>query len=176
MIRVWRLTKARSEPQYDICIDAQVLSQFAPAANDSFRARYTFVLTRMCYPSGSLLRYEKNPVYRDVSTAEAMRKFCVYEGENEMWIRSSGVCKRILRKLRLRASVRCQCGWSWLVWSISKPKYTATGKGTHGMKEIVMAKVIAFYVPQRFKNSRKWVPQPQLGKVIEFHQPAAKSA
>ena len=39
-----------------------------------------------------------------------------------------------------------------------------------------MAKVIEFYVPQRFKNSRKWVPQRQLGKVIAFHQPVAKSA
>jgi hypothetical protein len=176
MMRVWRLTKARSELHYDIDINAQVRSRFAPAVNDSFRARYTFVLTRTCYPSESLLRYEKNPAYRDVSTAEAMRKFCVYEGENEMWIRSSGVCKTILRKLRLRASVRCQCGWSCLVCWISKPKYTATGKGTHVMKEIVMAKVIEFYVPQKFKNSRKWVPQPQLGKVIEFHPPAAKSA
>jgi hypothetical protein len=44
------------------------------------------------------------------------------------------------------------------------------------MKETVMAKVIEFYVPQKFKNSRKWVPQPHLGKVIEFHPPAAKSA
>lgn len=39
-----------------------------------------------------------------------------------------------------------------------------------------MAKVIEFYVPQNFKNSRKWVPQERLGKVIEFHQPEAKSA
>jgi hypothetical protein len=44
----WRLTKARSELQYDININAQVLFQFAPAANDSFRAWSTFGLTRMC--------------------------------------------------------------------------------------------------------------------------------
>jgi len=42
--------------------------------------------------------------------------------------------------------------------------------------EIVMAKVIEFYVPQNFKNSLKWVPQLDLGKVIEFRTPAKKSA
>ena len=67
-----------------------------------------------------------------------------------MWIRSCAVWKTIQRA--------CS-GW---IRSISQPKYT--GKGTHGMKEMVMAKVIEFYVPQNFKNSRKWVPQPQLGK------------
>ena len=56
------------------------------------------------------------------------------------------------------------------------PEYTALGKGTHATKETVMAKVIEFYVPQNFKNSCKWVPQPQLGKVIEFHLPVVKSA
>ena len=31
-----------------------------------------------------------------------------------------------------------------------------------------MAKVIEFYVPKNFPKRRKWVPQLQLGKVIEF--------
>ena len=66
--------------------------------------------------------------------------------------------------------------WSWLVRSISQPKYRAKGKRTHGMKEMVMAKIIEFYVPQNFKNSRKWVPEPQLAKVLEFPQPTVKSA
>ena len=79
-----------------------------------------------------------------------------------MWITSSALGKTIHR------------GWSWLVRSISKSKYT--GKGTHGMKEMVMAKVIEFYVPQNFKNSHKWVPQPQLAKILEFRQPTVKSA
>ena len=81
-----------------------------------------------------------------------------------MWIRSLAVCIAIHR--------RC----SLLVQSILKPKYRATGKGTHGMKEKFMAKVITFYVPQTFKSSRKWVPQPPPAKVIEFRQPAVKSA
>ena len=83
-----------------------------------------------------------------------------------MRIKLWAVGKTILRKL-WRA-------WSWLLQSISQPTYT--GKGTHGMKEMVMAKVIEFYIPQDFKNSRKWVPQPQLAKILEFRQSAVKSA
>jgi hypothetical protein len=105
-----------------------------------------------------------------------MRKFRVYEGESELWIRSNAVFKTILSKLRLSDSVHRQCGWFCPVCWIVKPQYTATGKKIYGMKETVMARVIEFYIPGNFKNSRKWVPQPQLGKVIEFHQPAVKSA
>ena len=32
---------------------------------------------------------------------------------DDMWMRSCAVCKALLRKLRLRDSVRCQCGWTW---------------------------------------------------------------
>ena len=39
-----------------------------------------------------------------------------------------------------------------------------------------MAKVIEFYVPKSFRSSCKWVPQLQLGKVIEFRSDAKKSA
>jgi len=31
-----------------------------------------------------------------------------------------------------------------------------------------MAKVIAFYVPARFRKVVKWVPQQQRGRVLEF--------
>jgi hypothetical protein len=39
-----------------------------------------------------------------------------------------------------------------------------------------MAKVIEFYVPQNFKNSIKWAPQLEPGKIIVFQTPAKKSA
>jgi hypothetical protein len=39
-----------------------------------------------------------------------------------------------------------------------------------------MAKVIEFYVPRNFPKRRKWFPQLQLGKVIEFSLQAKKSA
>jgi len=42
------------------------------------------------------------------------------------------------------------------------------------MKEIVMAKVIEFYVPKTFRMVR--VSQSQHGKVIEFCSRAKKSA
>jgi hypothetical protein len=39
-----------------------------------------------------------------------------------------------------------------------------------------MAKVIEFHIPKSYKASLTWVPQLQLGKVIEFPAPFRKSA
>jgi hypothetical protein len=39
-----------------------------------------------------------------------------------------------------------------------------------------MAKVIEFYVPDRFRKKVKWVPEARRGKVIEFPAPVKKSA
>jgi hypothetical protein len=44
------------------------------------------------------------------------------------------------------------------------------------IKEIVMAKVIEFYVPKNFPKPLKRAPQQQCGKVIEFCSQAKKSA
>jgi hypothetical protein len=44
------------------------------------------------------------------------------------------------------------------------------------IKEIVMAKVIEFYVPTRFRSPLKGTPQVQSGKVIEFCSQTRKSA
>jgi len=41
---------------------------------------------------------------------------------------------------------------------------------------MVMAKVIELYVPKNFPKRRKWFPQLQLGKLIEFSLQAKKSA
>ena len=40
----------------------------------------------------------------------------------------------------------------------------------------VMAKVIEFYVPKNFRNSRKHATDVRFGKIIEFRVPARKSA
>ena len=39
-----------------------------------------------------------------------------------------------------------------------------------------MAKVIEFYIPKNFRQPPKWVPQLQLGRVIEFCSLTKKSA
>jgi len=40
------------------------------------------------------------------------------------------------------------------------------------MAKIIMAKIIEFYVPARFrKKLAKWVPREDYGKVIEFGLP-----
>jgi hypothetical protein len=46
----------------------------------------------------------------------------------------------------------------------------------HKIKEIVMAKVIEFYIPKNFRKPLKWAPQLQCGKVIEFRLETEKSA
>ena len=38
------------------------------------------------------------------------------------------------------------------------------------------AEVIEFYVPDRFRQRVKWIPQRQRGKVIKFCPPKVKSA
>jgi len=38
----------------------------------------------------------------------------------------------------------------------------------NGLQEIVMAKVIEFYVPKNFRKPLRTAAQPQLGKIIEF--------
>jgi len=39
-----------------------------------------------------------------------------------------------------------------------------------------VAKVITFYIPKDCRSPRKWAPQAQLAKVIEFCSQAKKSA
>jgi hypothetical protein len=41
---------------------------------------------------------------------------------------------------------------------------------------MAMAKVIEFYIPDRFRKNVKWVPQERRGKVIEFPAEVKKSA
>jgi hypothetical protein len=44
------------------------------------------------------------------------------------------------------------------------------------IKEIVMAKVIEFYIPKYFWKPLMWASQLQLGRVIEFCSLTKKSA
>jgi hypothetical protein len=69
-------------------------------------------------------------------------------------MRSCAACKALLYKLRMG------------VWSTERNE----------IKEVVMAKVIEFYVPKNFRKPLKWAPQLHLGKVIEFCSLTKKSA
>jgi hypothetical protein len=71
-------------------------------------------------------------------------------------MRSCAACKALLRKLRLCVGV----------WATERNE----------IKEVVMAKVIEFYVPKNFRKPLKWAPQLQLGRVIEFCSLTRKSA
>jgi hypothetical protein len=44
------------------------------------------------------------------------------------------------------------------------------------IQEIVMAKVIEFYIPKNFRKPSRTVAEPQLGKIIEFCTQTKKSA
>jgi hypothetical protein len=48
--------------------------------------------------------------------------------------------------------------------------------GDHKIKEMVMAKVIEFWVPKNFRKPLKWRPRQQGGKVIEFCSQTKQSA
>ena len=43
-------------------------------------------------------------------------------------------------------------------------------------KDVAMAKVIEFYIPNNFRKPMKWVPEVQRGKILEFYPPIRKSA
>ena len=43
-------------------------------------------------------------------------------------------------------------------------------------KEVAMAKVIEFYIPQNFRRTTKWVPDVQRGKILELRPQTKKSA
>jgi len=43
-------------------------------------------------------------------------------------------------------------------------------------KEMVMAKVIEFYIPKNFRKPLRTVAQPQLGRIIEFCPQTKRSA
>jgi hypothetical protein len=81
-----------------------------------------------------------------------------------MWMRFGATHKALLHKLRLRDSLRCRCGW--IAWVI----------GVREIKEVVMAKVIEFYIPTRFRRPLKTAPPAQFGKIVEFCLRAKKSA
>jgi len=40
----------------------------------------------------------------------------------------------------------------------------------------IVAKIIEFYMPKRFRTNGKWVPPEKRGKVIEFVSETKKSA
>ena len=61
-------------------------------------------------------------------------------------------------------SVRCEVSRGWAT--------TLTRSG--GSK--AMAKVIEFYVPDKFRRRSKWIPPKQRGKVIQFPALQKKSA
>ena len=81
-----------------------------------------------------------------------------------MWMRLFAVFEALLHKLLLRDLVGCR--WGWLGRAI----------GVRKIKEIVIAKVIEFYIPTRFRRPFKASPQVQFGKVIEFCLETKKSA
>ena len=81
-----------------------------------------------------------------------------------MWMRLFAVCKALLHKLLLRHSVGCRCGW------------IGRAIGVQEIKEIVMAKVIEFYIPTRFRRPWKAVPHVQFGKIVELCLQSKKSA
>ena len=55
------------------------------------------------------------------------------------------------------------------IWRSRAPRFTR-------IQEIVMAKVIEFYIPTNFRTPLRTSPQPQLGRIIEFCSQTKRSA
>jgi hypothetical protein len=84
--------------------------------------------------------------------------------------------QRLLHKLQFCESVRCQCGWVWWGnWSLKAELHPSPAVGLIE-QEVVMAKVIEFYVPKSFRTPLKCAPALNCRKVIEFCSPTKKSA
>ena len=84
-----------------------------------------------------------------------------------MWMRLYKVCRTILRTLDLVL-------WMVLVGDRSSSK--GPGSRKDGVRSLVMAKVIEFYVPRNFQSPQQGSLPLQLGKVIEFRSVEKKSA
>jgi len=61
------------------------------------------------------------------------------------------------------------------IWSLpSRPVPSGNERGNAGDQP--MANVVEFYIPNTFQKRVKWTPPERRGKVIEFYQPAKRSA
>jgi hypothetical protein len=84
------------------------------------------------------------------------------------------VCGAILLRLRLGGSVR------WLgmdvVGGMSKATVSPRLHRVASIREMIMAKVIEFYIPASFRKPLKGAPEQPCGKVIEFCTQTRKSA
>jgi len=63
-----------------------------------------------------------------------------------------------------------------LVGPLESGRGMAGGSEKDEIKEIVMAKVIEFYVPNNFRKPLKWIPVLHPGKIVEFGSQTKKSA
>jgi len=85
-----------------------------------------------------------------------------------MRMRLCAVCEAILNKLLLRDSV---CS-----------RFAQVARCIRGcirvrkIEEVVMTRVIEFYIPRRFRKPLNAPPQAQFGKIIEFCLQTKKSA
>ena len=78
--------------------------------------------------------------------------------------RLCAVCEAVLNELRLRDSM------------CSRFAQVAGCIRVRKIEEVVMARVIEFYIPRRFRKPLSASPQAHFGKVIEFCLQAKKSA
>ena len=55
------------------------------------------------------------------------------------------------------------------IWRSRAPRFNR-------LQEIVMAKVIEFYIPKNFRKPLRTVAEPQLGRIVEFCPQTKRSA
>jgi hypothetical protein len=62
------------------------------------------------------------------------------------------------------------------IFSVRRHNFEVDSAPPTEVKEIVMAKVIEFYIPKNFRKPLGTVALPQLGKIIEFCAQTKRSA
>ena len=90
-----------------------------------------------------------------------------------------------------QASESSPCHWAWLrlegafrrmaaisrtITTIAPSSRACEDHQDSRTREVAMAKVIEFYIPQSFRRTTKWVPDVRRGKILELRPQTTKSA
>ena len=78
--------------------------------------------------------------------------------------------------LRLQGAFRRMAVISKTIARIPTSSQTCEDHQDSRTREVAMAKVIEFYIPQSFRRTTKWVPDVQRGKILELRPQTTKSA
>jgi len=78
--------------------------------------------------------------------------------------------------LRLEGAFRRMATISKTIARIAASSSSCEDHQDSRTREVAMAKVVEFYIPQNFRRSKKWVSELQRGQILELRPQTTKSA